>query len=311
MAQFQVFTYQFREFKTTQLDLFEENAAIDTSESMAHKQELFEAAWKDKEPLVFKYKGVEYKHRVLEIRDHIIVFRIANNKKVKREQDFQVEMLDDKPSCMVVIDNRHDRQQIAIQKNRAFSKQAKVADIIQWTFCELLEKHGLKVEIKARYSATEFWMIVHDNPVGVAYLKFTFTPKNLPWLAGKVKRFFNEVGDHFDADPALELRSGEDGGKLAISEEDSVLGDLLDVSAASGMPIKMRLVGFAQTMTCGRRTSITVSMSDSIMRELSDPQRGVQYSTTDYTWDGVVQFVNEIKILYKSDDDSCSEGSTI
>lgn len=48
--------------------------------------------------------------------------RIANNKKTKLEADFNVSELDNHPSCLVIIDNRKDRQIIAIERNIAFSK---------------------------------------------------------------------------------------------------------------------------------------------------------------------------------------------
>ncbi len=60
--------------------------------------------------------------------------RIANNKKTKLEADFNVSELDNHPSCLVIIDNRKDRQIIAIERNIAFSKSSMVADILQIPF---------------------------------------------------------------------------------------------------------------------------------------------------------------------------------
>lgn len=307
MAQFQVFTYQFYEVKGEQLSLFDEPNVVDSSVSMDHKQELFEAEWADKDKLVFKCKDVEYQHKLLAIENHIIVFRIANNKKVRRENDFQLELLDHKPSCLVVIDNRHDCQQIAIQRNKAFSKQTRVAEILQWTFCEMMKKHRLRMEVKARYDVKEFWSIVHRYPVGVKYLKFSFTPKNLPWLAGRVKQFFNEMGDNFYADPVLELNAKDDA-PLNIREDDEMLGEMLSNSADSGMPIKMTMVGSKSQITCGINTTVEVSMSDSIVKELAAPQWRYDSQTTSTTMEHIVELVNEIKLLHGDRDSSCSEG---
>lgn len=287
--------------------MFEKPSNTVSSESMAHKQELFEAELKDKDKLVFKCKNVVYQHKILMIKDHIIILRIANNRKMSRENDFQVEMLDNRPSCLVVIDNRHNRQQIAIQKNRAFSMQSRVAEIMQWTFCEMMKKHRLKVNINARYDMNEFWSIVDKNPVGVKYLKFLFTPKNLPWLAGSVKKFFNEMGDNFQADPVLELKS-RDKVPLSIRKDDEMLDEMLGNSADSGMPIKMKMVDSSSTITCGIHTTVEVSMNDSAVKNLTDSQWGHDSEVTNTTMGHVVEMVNEIKLLYEDSDSSCSEG---
>lgn len=299
MAQFQIFTYQFREVRDNQMELF--GHEVDSTESMERKQELFEQEWATENNWVFKAKDVEYKHKLLEHKDHIIVFRIANNKKVRRENNFQYEMLDDRPSCVAIIDNRHNRQQIAIQKNQAFAKQTRVAEILQWVFCERMKRHKLAIDIRPRYEIGEFWDIVDKSPLGVSYLKFSFSPRNLPWLSGNVKRFFNELNDNFQGESTLEMKS-LDNVPLKIDKADDILADMLEVSATAGVPVSIKLVDFKTTFTTGTETKIMLPLEDSTIRSLDNPDRKFQTSIDDPAWEHIVEFVNEIKLLHNNSD---------
>ena len=301
MATFQIFTYQFREdVAGNQLDAFNEAYnQIDVKAMMERKQDLFEAEWKDEKNWVFKVGNTEYKHKLLEHRDHIVVFRIANNKKFQGEQDFHTVEIDHKPSCMVVIDNRAHRQQIAIQSNKAFSSPVQVGKILERVFSERMKQHKLVVEINARYEVREFWELVERDPNGVSYLKFTFTPKNLPWIVGDIKRMFNEIGENFKAEPSLELKSF-DKAPLGVSREDDMLRELLEVSAASGKVIMVRMVDSRKIIKCGENTHIVQPLDDQVMKRLDDDSRGTQMVVVDVAWEKVVEFVNEIKLLHEA-----------
>lgn len=299
MAQFQIFTYQFREIRDSQMELF--GHEVNPSESMEHKQELFEQEWSTEKNWVFKAKDKEYNHKLLEHKDHIIVFRIANNRKRRGENNFEYEIWEDKPSCVVIIDNRHNRQQIAIQKNQAFRQQTKVAEILQWVFCERMKRHKLAIDIRPRYEVDEFWNIVNKSPLGVSSLKFSFSPRNLPWLSGKVKRFFNDLNDNFQGESILEMKS-LDNVPLKVDKTDDILADMLEVSATTGIPISIKLVGFKPPFTTGTETQIILTLEDSAIRSLDNPDRKYQTSITDPAWDLVVEFVNENKLMHDSND---------
>lgn len=300
MATFQIFTYQFREdVAGSQLDMLDEAYnQIDVKEMMERKQDLFEAEWKNEKDWVFKVGKTEYKHKLLEHRDHIVVFRIANNKKLHKEQDFHEVEIDHKPSCMVIIDNRAHRQQIAIQSNKAFSSPVRVGKILESVFSERMKQHKLVVEINPRYEVREFWELVDRDPNGVSYLKFTFTPKNLPWLIGDIKRMFNDIGENFKAEPSLELKSF-DKAPLGVSKEDDMLKELLEVSAASGKVILVKMVDSRKTIKCGEKTNIVQPLGDNVMKHLDDDNRRTQLVVVDSTWENVVEFVNEIKLLHE------------
>jgi hypothetical protein len=197
---------------------------------------------------------------------------------------------------MVIIDNRHDRQQIAIQKNTAFSKQTRVAEILQEAFSERMKRHKLVVDINARYEVREFWKIINKNPTGVRSLKFTFTPRNLPWLAGNVKRLFNDLGDEFHGLPELEMKS-LDKVPLVISSDSAVLKEFLDVSSASGMPIIICFFNTKTPVTCGKKTCIMISLDKRVINKIDKARLATNDEIPEKVWEAIIECVNENKIL--------------
>lgn len=76
----------------------------------------------------------KYKHRVyhLAANPNIIVMRLANNKDVMTEKDFQEKIIKDEPSCFLIIDNRKGLRSVAIEcRKKAFYTTATVSKIIE------------------------------------------------------------------------------------------------------------------------------------------------------------------------------------
>ena len=138
MAKFQIFQYMFRPVMENQAGLpYEEFQAVDVQKSLNEKQDLLGivlddyACEQNELKKYYQFNGETFKYRSFINQGDIYVMRIANNKKTKLEADFNVSELDNHPSCLVIIDNRKDRQIIAIERNIAFSKSSMVADILQ------------------------------------------------------------------------------------------------------------------------------------------------------------------------------------
>ena len=97
---------------------------VDVQESLRCKKDILDSVLND-EQLVFKDdKDGVYSHRFYLRRQGIYALRIANNRKVKVESDFNVVEIDNHPSCLVLIDNRKDRQVVAVERNVRHSDYA-------------------------------------------------------------------------------------------------------------------------------------------------------------------------------------------
>lgn len=106
--------------------------------------------------LAFIYKHKAYYFKILlphhddtNMSNSIFVIRIANSKRVMREQNFKRTAIYDEPSALVIIDNRNDQQRILIEHTRAWKDTDTVSRIIQENIGRVLKHHynlGLRIE---------------------------------------------------------------------------------------------------------------------------------------------------------------------
>lgn len=112
-------------------------------------------------------------------RDRVTILLVCNEKKLK-----YVEKKDDKelishPGCYVIIDNREDIAQIAIERSPSFqSDPDKVCLLLQRAINDKLAAYRLKIDIRGRADETTFWQMVHQQTVEhkdrIKWIKFNF-----------------------------------------------------------------------------------------------------------------------------------------
>ena len=298
MAKFQIHTYMFRpvtEEKTGYL--FEEFEKVNPRDSLARKQELTGGILDGENRLRFEYNGVEYAHRMYLNRDGIYVLRIANNghKPAKVENDFKISKQDNHPSCLVIIDNRKDRQIIAIQDNgkkSAFGKKPSLAGIIEATLRKALEDYRLTLDVKPKFHTSEFWQVVDTHMMikGIEFVEFPFAYPNLPEISNMVDDFMNEVALRTNSEPTLHLQ-GQNKESVTLDKEDKWLIDAIKACAASGRPILIKPKGL-KVRRIGKQSPVYEDIPDAALTELDQPD------LFDSKYEAIVEFLNTIKLVY-------------
>ena len=135
MTRFTIYTYLFKPINEPQEpDMFSPEVKVE--ESLAMKQELLGELFLKESKLRFtksrnnsdsEYK--QFEHLIVAQRDGIIVMRLANTTTQVHEKDFNRWTEEDNPSLIVIIDNRKDKQIIAIENRaQAFSDTQTDAD---------------------------------------------------------------------------------------------------------------------------------------------------------------------------------------
>ena len=141
MIRFTIYTYLFKPINQPQEpDMFSPEVKVE--ESLAMKQELLGELFLKESKLKFTksrnnsdsdYK--QFEHLIVAQHDGIIVMRLANTTTQVHEKDFNRWTEEDNPSLFVIIDNRKDKQIIAIENRaQAFSDTQTVAHIMEETF---------------------------------------------------------------------------------------------------------------------------------------------------------------------------------
>lgn len=300
MAKFQIYQYMFRPVMENQMGLpLEEFQAVNVQESLDKKQELLGsvlndfACEKDEQKKYYQFDGEFFRYRSFINQGDIYVMRIANNKKTKLEADFNVSELDNHPSCLVIIDNRKDRQIVAIERNAAFSKNSMVADILQNTFRLKLLSRRLTLDIAGKFHTAEFWQVRNSsmNLKGIDYVDFPFGYPNLPAISDLVGEYFTDLAKRTNSEPTLHLQ-GQNHESVNLDPTDIWLLNAIKACAASGKPILIKPKG-SQVRKIGVESPVIEEIADIAVKELSS------HDLFDSKFNLIVEFLNKIKLVYE------------
>ena len=300
MAKFQIFQYLFRPVMENQAGLpAEEFQAVNIQDSIDHKQELLGsvlndfACEQDEQNKYYKFNGETFKYRSFINQGDIYVIRIANNKKTKLEADFNVSEFDNHPSCLVIIDNRKDRQIIAIERNAAFSKSSMVADILQNTFRLKLLSQRLTLDIAGKFHTSEFWQVRNESMQfkGIESVDFPFAYPNLPAISDLVGDYFTNLARRTNSEPTLHLH-GQNHESVNLDPNDMWVLNAIKACAASGKPILIKPKG-SQVRKIGVESPVIEEIADVAVKDLCSR------NLFDSKFNLIVEFLNRIKLVYE------------
>ena len=241
MSAFTFYNYQFEKIEEPiEPNLFQDAPArIPASESFPKRQELFGQLLMDdytalkedkKEGRLFfigkKDKTKTYRHKhLMKPTDDIIIMKVANRKTIIREtKDFTIEVEEDFPSCVVIIDNRPGIQRVAIEKKtRAFDSVRTVENILTATFSHYLKRWSLKFRLDQLHEPRIFWKTVHDEkryPLGFRKVSFHLPHLNLERLTKVIDKYLTEVRRNYDSSLDWQVTANK-GGKVNLDENNA------------------------------------------------------------------------------------------
>lgn len=253
MSTFVVYSYQFSpSFKNDTPSLFSEDT-INQQEVWANKQVYFNQMFKS--VLTYSYRRSTYESELLYDENGLIVFKLANNKHIVQESGFVPKKLEHKPSCLILIDNRTDVQNIYIEKNEySFSDTEVIANILRRTYNTCLQQFGLSLVIQKRFKASEFWSIVESAEKGVNMVRFSIQYPNLPNVRAKIDAMLSDTSKEVHSkETKIEFNAG-DGEVLNLSKDSESIKDLVQASAETGNDITLKINGFRSYKKVGDTT---------------------------------------------------------
>ncbi len=253
MASFVVYTYQFAPIFGDSLSLFPD-LYPDSNVVWGNKQKIFGEIFDN---IVFRKRNTIYNHEILYRDNGIIVFRIANNKHIVQEALFVEKKLDHHPSCIVIVDNRTDIQNIFIeQKNHSFDDTEVVAGILRSTFNTYLKSYNLSITISKRFIPQEFWTVIEKAEKGIDMLRFSFLYPNLPRVQEKIDQVISSTsGKVHSKKTIIEFNSGDDE-SLDIQKDNEDIQNLVKASSESGSIIQLKEKGYKRHTRIGTSSEI-------------------------------------------------------
>lgn len=249
MSKFIIYTYQFYPLSNRQYDLYGKNLS---NEELMEKKQVFFSDIISQTGDVYRHRSKKYGHKILMNQGNVIVFRIANCKKLMLEENFHKKEHPYAPSCLVVVDNRDNVQRIAIEDDqKAFGDTNVVRNIISASYKRCLEPLGLGISIQREYQKTEFWNVVNKYPEKITMIRFQLSYPNLPRLNQTIKSIIAETSKVTNSkSTTIEYKAG-DGESLNIKEDDQNIQDLSKASADGGDIIKIKAKNVKRYISTG------------------------------------------------------------
>lgn len=177
--------------------------------------------------------------------------RLANTKTVTAEIGFKKVHYRNEPSILIAIDNRIDRQQIAIEiAKQVFTSGDTVKEILVKSFTRTLIKYYLKPEINNRFSTSEFWELLSQFDNKVKELKIELTRENLAAIYENISEELLKYGDLTNSHKIILTQQAPGVGVLEnLNQQNEQLNNFVEGSSKGTGAISLKIQGQRKKFT--------------------------------------------------------------
>ena len=279
---------------------------VDVEESFRNRQQvlgdILQTDYSKPFQFVNKSKKEFWHRQVVKPQDEVYVMRVANVTNVTiTDEHLKAKNYADYRNCLVIIDNRHGIQRIAVErKTKAFSDTKTVAGILEASMCKLLSHKLLKVKLTAVYGTNVFWTTLKDYPDGFRKVRFHFPHLNLERLTKVMDKYLKTAREDWDSDLDFSFGANE-GGVVKIDPENERQRALVKGASGGGIWIEMYPKGKRRPVYCGKDQYVVSSIDSEVFDELVSDQRvipGVGQSAMDK----VKLFMKQVPDVFNNQD---------
>lgn len=282
MAVFAVYKYFFERGQTNLV-----NAHINVEDTFAHAQELFGSLFPNGGTIQIPHTAdngevTVYNADIQIHKQDVIVFTLQNEKdKTIHTRNYGIEHHTDYPYCRVIIDNRPEVGQIAIERSAAFaSKTSKVFDIIfPYLKNKMLDDFHLDFELHMKYKSGDFWKIINErrkrfkDPVKSVRFDFDNPKTKKPAdTTADMASMLVAMAAASGADTATYLMKATGDNELEVAQTNEHLANLVDLCANNSYSISVNFM-YHGLYKYGTNERAMVIMSDlKMIDEFISPQ---------------------------------------
>lgn len=243
---------------------------------------------------------IKYGSKVVWEKEGLILLMISNPfKSITKHENFQKRKEKDEPWCHVLIDNRDNREFIAIEKNASFTSPDTVANILESSLRARLAPHHVTIEIKNSYEPDAFWEAVDKyQSWGIYELIFRFAAPNPAWQA-KLIGSISDAAKDMNARPST-VFSSTDGDPLILSKSNQELCNYIDACALGGEDIVIKVKGIRSRIHIKdvKDKYIFKQMSEDTFRQILSGEPDL----FDENFDAFTAFLNQIKTTQNNEE---------
>lgn len=293
MSSFAIYNYQFAKIirRAREQRLFGKDALeMEANEAFPLRQQLLSTLLADDykgEQEICKIKFIngrsdkEFIHRhLMPPTDDIVVMRVANVRTATYvNKDFNENHVEDYQNCLVIIDNRPGIQRILIEnKKRAFQDVKQVANILAFTFNQLLKRFSLKIELMHLQESKKFWQYVEDRrsfPTGFYRVSFHLPHLNLERLRKVYDSVLNQSRESFNSDLDWSFKAN-DGGQIHFDQKDERQRTLIAYMMEDVGSNNIKLFpnqNKRKAIIVGKDSFAAIGISESVIKRLEEDVR--------------------------------------
>lgn len=271
-------------------------------EAMAKHQELISQLFnepeitnfKNKDNLFFLHKGNYYGGKIVMNNNGVIMLRLQKAKFKEYELDYKIVSLKEEPSCLVIIDNRHEQQRILIENNRNTFKPKTIATILEKNLGNQLKKYRVGIRIPLVYRKDDFWSVVEEHQASIKQVIFDFPYPNMARpmdkLGASLKKFGVEIKGKVRV---MATAQRKDYLVIEPKEKNEDLDEIVSYLSEVGAPVNIHLITGRKIKCFSQDNPITVNVMQEIANFRGEVKDGQIFD--DRIYNGVTELLNTLK----------------
>lgn len=278
----------------------EQNKLAD--ENMARHQELFQKFFEgDDEPnrkhgdqVFFANRGGYYPAKIMMNQGGIIMLRLQKDKTHKFEVGYKLRSHKEQPSCMIIIDNRHEQQRVLIERKKDVFAPTTIARMMEQTIGKwMIQKYRVGLRLPLVYKKDQFWSVVDENRNRIKKLVFDFPYPNMARPMDKLGASLKKFGVGLKAKVRVTTFSQpRDFLVIDPKERNEDLDEIVSYLYEVGSPVDVYLVSGRKVKCFSKENPTVVQVSDKIANYRGEDD--AKLFESDF-WETVAEKLNELK----------------
>ena len=283
----------------TEYDIKENKRA---DENMARHQALFQAFFEGKDELnrkvgdqvFFQHNGGYYAAKIMMNQGGVIMLRLQKDRTHEFEKGFKLLKQTEQPSCMIIIDNRHEQQRILIERTKDVFAPSTIARMMEQTIGKwLTQNYRVGMKMRLVYKKDQFWNVIESFGYRVKKLVFDFPYPNMARPMDKLATSLKQFGVNLKGKVRV-VTTAQPRDFLVIEprEKNEDLDEIVSYLYEVGSPVDIYLVNGERVKCFSKENPTIVHVHEKIANYRGDDQAPL---FKDGFFETVVEKLNELK----------------
>ena len=294
--------------KKTLLSEYEKEQNKLADENMTRHQELFQKFFEGEDEInrkvgdlvFFQHNGGYYAAKIMMNQGGIIMLRLRKDRTHEYEVDYKMLKQKEQPSCMIIIDNRHEQQRVLIERAKDVFAPATIARMMEMTVGKwLTQKYRVGMRIRLVYKKDLFWNVIQEFNHCVKKLEFDFPYPNMARPMNKLGASLKQFGVALKGKVRV-TTSSQPRDFLVIDpkEKNEDLDEIVSYLYEVGSPVNVYLVSGQKVKCFSKENPTVVQVRDKIANFRGETEVPM---FKDGFFESVAETLNELKKINYGD----------